>query len=155
MDTWTPLPIGHKVRSERYILVRCPNHPKAKKNGYVFEHRLVMENYLRRFLESKEYVHHINGITDDNTIDNLMIISPSLHAQNHIRSWPLEKTQKRIEQLLETIKKRKLPRTLVPCQCGCHELIMSRNKWGRQMKYKMGHTHRGKHWKWHNPKEPI
>lgn len=61
---------GRRINDGGYVLVHCPSHPSAK-NGYVREHRLVMENHLGRLLASWEVVHHINSNTADNRIENL------------------------------------------------------------------------------------
>jgi hypothetical protein len=55
-----------------YLMVRVPEHPRARcNNGYVFEHILVIERLLRRHLDPNESVHHRNGIRDDDRPVNL------------------------------------------------------------------------------------
>ena len=62
---------GKSIHWSGYILVKVPNHPQATYNGYVREHRLVMEKHLGRYLLPTEDIHHLNGIKTDNRIENL------------------------------------------------------------------------------------
>ncbi len=55
-----------------YLMVRIPEHPRASSNnGYVFQHILIMEQKIGRYLLPGENVHHINGVKDDNRPENL------------------------------------------------------------------------------------
>ena len=65
---------GGKARTiEGYILIYNPSHPFRNSNNYILEHRLVMEKHRGRYLKPTEIVHHINGIVDDNRIENLQL----------------------------------------------------------------------------------
>jgi len=67
-----------------YIYLHCPNHPFRNSQGYVFEHRIVMEKHLKRYLKPEEVVHHINNTPNDNRIENLKLFSNNYkHLQFH------------------------------------------------------------------------
>lgn len=65
---------GEKMKSE-YVKIKIPTHPFADKGGFVFEHRLVVETHIKRYLKKEEVVHHLSEVKDDNRIQNLMIFS--------------------------------------------------------------------------------
>jgi hypothetical protein len=53
--------------------------------GCVDEHRAVMQDHLDRKLSSNEVVHHINGNTHDNRMENLELMSLSDHSRMHCK----------------------------------------------------------------------
>lgn len=82
VETVIPKRKDHKgyYKMHGYILRRVNNHPFANKRGYVPEHRLIMEQHLKRFLEPrKELVHHIDGNRSNNEISNLKLTTPKEH----------------------------------------------------------------------------
>lgn len=77
--------IGHKKkRSDGYIEIFFPSHPKSNKDGYIMEHDLIMECNIGRWLQDDEVVHHKNKIRDDNRIENLQLMTFKEHARLHM-----------------------------------------------------------------------
>lgn len=70
---------GRRIDPDGYVLVTAPkNHPQARQRSnrqikLIFEHRLVMEGKLGRYLTADEVVDHIDEITLHNDPDNLRI----------------------------------------------------------------------------------
>lgn len=61
---------GRITTPNGYVKKYSPEHPNNV-NGYMLEHRLVMEEMIGRYLDSNEEVHHKNGFRNDNSIENL------------------------------------------------------------------------------------
>jgi hypothetical protein len=81
---------GRWKGSNGYIMVKAPQHPfSSKRDGNIFEHRLVMEQHLGRYLKPSEQVHHINHVQGDNRIENLKLCSSNAeHKRAHVQQFP-------------------------------------------------------------------
>ena len=75
--------ISHTVKKGDYLYAVVKDHPKAIDHGYVLHHRVVMENHLGRMLESNEIVHHKDHNKNNNTIDNLEVMTVAEHTKLH------------------------------------------------------------------------
>ena len=74
-----------KKRRDGYVSVFVPSHPFCNAEGFVMEHRLVMEEHIGRHLNADEVVHHINHKRDDNRIENLLLMTFKEHAGLHMK----------------------------------------------------------------------
>ena len=75
---------GKRTKSDTgYIEIYSPNHPNANKRNCVYEHQLIMEKHIGRYIRKGEVVHHIDGNKSNNDINNLMLLTNSDHIKLH------------------------------------------------------------------------
>ena len=96
-------------KGQKYVYKYANNHPNATKDGYVMEHRLVMEKHIGRYLTKEEIVHHRDGRKDNNVIENLELVSDQgSHTREHFeRSHITEQAELEVQQLREELEKAK------------------------------------------------
>lgn len=77
-----------------YIMIRSINHPFRNSDDFVFEHRLVAEEYLltdensvevdgKMYLKEEYVVHHKDGNKQNNDVSNLVVMTKGEHSRLH------------------------------------------------------------------------
>ena len=74
---------GKKTSSSGYRLILKPGHHRADRGGYVLEHILVFEEATGISIPDGCCIHHMNGIKDDNRIENLCMMTHGAHTVMH------------------------------------------------------------------------
>lgn len=75
---------GRHLNGDGYVMLWCPEHPRAGKRGYVREHIKVWTDAHGPLLPGWT-VHHLNGIRDDNRLDNLAAVPPGANKSFHLQ----------------------------------------------------------------------
>lgn len=86
--------------SKGYVMVYEPEHPNKSFKGWQYEHRLVVEKALGRYLASDEHIHHINGTKDDNRLENLQVMDALDHARLSVNDFR-DSINRQLEELAE------------------------------------------------------
>lgn len=68
---------GRTTNPSGYVYMWYPEHPNATSSGSLLEHIYVMSKVLGRPVAPGEYVHHRNGIRNDNHPENLELWATS------------------------------------------------------------------------------
>lgn len=100
------------IDKDGYRLISLPwehkNISNANKQGWILEHRLVMAQHLGRNLLPQEIVHHLNGVKNDNRIENLTLVTRSEHVHLGVpyiqRVQDLERTVKVLEARIKILE---------------------------------------------------
>lgn len=95
------------ITEKGYVLVYRPEHPNARPDGRIAEHRLVMSEKIGRLLFQNENVHHRNGVKKDNSPNNLELwitSQPSGQRVQDLVAWAKEILRLYPDELLERLE---------------------------------------------------
>ena len=75
---------GRTINGNGYVMISAPDHPRADKYGYVYEHILVLEKVMGRPILRTEAIHHLDGNKSNNDPKNLVLFATmGMHTKFH------------------------------------------------------------------------
>ncbi len=83
---YTSFNVGDKHCNYKDGFRRGHNEGYLRLTNGQYVHRVIMEKYLYRKLNTEEHIHHINDNVLDNNISNLEILSNSEHRKLHTKN---------------------------------------------------------------------
>jgi len=120
---------GRVIASNGYVLIRVgTGHHLSDVRGYAYEHRLVAEEKIGRQLLPNELVHHKDENKQNNSPDNLEVVTGNAEHFVHHRGEDCNL---------------KMPGEVNPtihCACGCGEAIAKFDDAGRPRRFITGHN---------------
>lgn len=95
----------HLSKSKGWLM-KSGYRSRVIRGKQVLEHRYLMELYLGRKLKKDEYVDHINGIKDDNRIENLRLCT-KIQNEHYYYGITQDDIKKCINKLIQGASYRK------------------------------------------------
>jgi hypothetical protein len=84
LETSNPNWKGGSYISRGRKFIRISDHPNKQRNGYIMHSRYVVEQFIGRYLNKNEEIHHINFNKLDDSLYNLYLFeSKANHARFH------------------------------------------------------------------------
>jgi hypothetical protein len=93
----------YKDRTHGYIFVKDHDHPRANGRGYVAEHVIAWEKANKTTVPAGCVIHHLNGIKDDNRLENLFVLKRGEHCN---LAEPYRRRIRELEREIEHLKRK-------------------------------------------------
>lgn len=93
---------GGTKEQSGYFMLWMPNYHRQTKKGYIYQHIYVWEQAHGK-LPNDWVIHHLNGIKDDNRLENLLAMPRKNHKPNLLLD-AVKKRLRKVEQELKSYK---------------------------------------------------